>query len=633
MKKTIHSLYFSKKITKIIFLSTFLICSISLNAQNEGNIWYFGMKAGLDFNSGSPVAITDGELWVDEGCAVMSDNAGNLLFYTNGDTVWNSEHIVMPNGTGLAGCWSSSQGVIILPYPNLPGYYYIFTVDCTENNLSAGLRYSIVQMSLNGGTGDVTVKNIPLASLVTEKITAVKHANGSDYWIITHEWGTNTFFVHLLDNTGINTTPQTFSIGSVHGFPPPYTGASGGMNASHDGAKLAVVINAGDLIEIFDFDNSNGTISNPLTFPPNLSAPYSVEFSPDNSRVYVSLNCGTIYQIDLLAGAPADIINSITLIGTNSGGIGGMIGTIQIGTDGKIYIACSFETNLAVIDNPNGLGLSCNFIDNYIDLSGRYCSFGLPQIFYDPLSVNFSVANLCFGDSTIFTVQDNTTNGIDSVSWNFDDPSSGLANFSKLLNPTHVFSLNGIFNVTLVYYTGGIADTIIKAVLISNNPYVDLGNDTIVCFYNTVTLYAGNIGSNYLWSTGETTDSIVCSTTFDTVITYLVTVTNNYGCIGIDSINVTFDPCVSIKDINKKPVINIFPNPSSGKFNIQISNMMSDVELDIMNIHGQIILKENAMINSSSYTKELDLSKLPKGVYFINFRNDNFVKTEKLLVE
>ncbi len=256
---------------KFILFSSLLLIFNFLLSQNEGNIWYFGGNAGLDFNSGSPVALTNSHLFADEGCATMSDNAGNLLFYTRGDTVWNSNHQFMPNGTDLMGCWSSSQGVIILPLPGLAGFYYIFTVDCGENSLINGLRYSVVQMSLNAGLGDITVKNMPLVPLVTEKITAVKHANGSDYWIITHEYNTNTFFVHLLDNNGIDITPQTFSIGSVHGIPPPYTGSSGAMNASHDGKKLAVVNPASNVIDLFDFDNSTGAISNVIIFPPNLA--------------------------------------------------------------------------------------------------------------------------------------------------------------------------------------------------------------------------------------------------------------------------------------------------------------------------------------------------------------------------
>ena len=530
----------------ILFSSLFFVFNF-LFAQNEGNIWYFGAKAGLDFNSGSPVALTNSSLFADEGCATMSDNTGNLLFYTRGDTVWNRNHQFMPNGTDLMGCWSSSQGVIILPLPNLAGYYYIFTVDCGEDSLVAGLRYSVVQMSLNGGLGDVTMKNMPLVPMVTEKITAIQHANGSDYWIITHEYGTNTFFVHLFDNSGINVTPQTFSIGSVHGSPPPYTGSSGSMNASHDSKKLAVVIPAGNLVEIFDFDNSTGAISNPLTFPPNLTYPYGVEFSPNNSRVYVSILDGSIYQIDLLAGTIADILNSTMLIGNHVNSFIIMTGAMQIGTDGKIYIACGFDTTLAVIDYPDGLGLSCNFLDNHIDLNGRLCWLGLPQIFYDPvIPVDFTAADLCFGDSTLFSIQDYTPAGVDSVSWNFGDPSTGSANFSTLLNPKHLFSSPGTFDVTLVYYVAGVADSLTKPVLICNKPDVDLGNDTIFCDGSALALDAGP-GISYLWDDGST-DQIRIVTTSGV---YMVSVTNCPGCFDLDTIVLSVIP---------GPVVDLGPN-------------------------------------------------------------------------
>ena len=111
---------------------------------------------------------------------------------------------------------------------------------------------------------------------------------------------------------------------------------------------------------------------------------------------------------------------------------------------------------------------------------------------------------------------------------------------------------------------------------------------------------------------------------------------NVYASIGcgteLYTIRVTFDPCVSLRDLTIEPQINIYPNPTSGKFKIQISNLMSDVEMFITNIHGQEILRDKFVINSPLFTKEIDVSKLPKGVYFINFRNVNFVKTERLIV-
>jgi len=141
------------------FVFTFL--TLSLSAQNQANIWYFGHNAGLDFNGGDPVALNDGALFTDEGVATISDYNGNLLFYTDGKVVWNKNHQIMPNGTGLLGHASSTQSAVIVPQPSNSDLYYIFTVDYTAS--SGGMAYSVVDMDLENGLGNVSnVKNVPL---------------------------------------------------------------------------------------------------------------------------------------------------------------------------------------------------------------------------------------------------------------------------------------------------------------------------------------------------------------------------------------------------------------------------------------------------------------------------------------
>src|SRR4030095_5377101 len=100
------------------FTVLFFIFSFSFHysfSQNPTNIWYFGSNAGLDFNGGSPIAISNGQTNTTEGTAVMCDASGNLLFYTDGITVWNKNHSVMSNGSGLHGGYSSSQSALIIP--------------------------------------------------------------------------------------------------------------------------------------------------------------------------------------------------------------------------------------------------------------------------------------------------------------------------------------------------------------------------------------------------------------------------------------------------------------------------------------------------------------------------------------
>ncbi|MCD4680701.1 MAG: T9SS type A sorting domain-containing protein [Bacteroidales bacterium] len=158
-------------------------------------------------------------------------------------------------------------------------------------------------------------------------------------------------------------------------------------------------------------------------------------------------------------------------------------------------------------------------------------------------------------------------------------------------------------------------------------PPVDLGKDTTICLYNTVTLYAGNPGSSYLWSTNETTDSIVCSAISDTVITYYVNVTDSIGCNSTDSITVTFDPCVSIEDIKIIDRITIFPNPTN---NVVFISNKDGVIINEVNIYNQIGQK---VVQESKLTDVIEISKLKQGVYIIEIVSDEFIKREKLIIE
>src|SRR5205823_914385 len=129
-------------------------------AQKQNNNWCFGYKAGITFNSGTPVFFNGVMMNQNEGCASASDVNGNLLFYTDGLTVWNRNHVTMSNGTGLGGDVSSTQSAIIIKQPGNANMYYIFTTVAWGYS---GLKYTQVDISLNGGLGGVTaVKNVSL---------------------------------------------------------------------------------------------------------------------------------------------------------------------------------------------------------------------------------------------------------------------------------------------------------------------------------------------------------------------------------------------------------------------------------------------------------------------------------------
>ena len=142
---------------RILFLAI-LVCNYITTAQNEAANWYFGNNAGINFNTNTNTvtALADGLLSTEEGCTSISDSSGNLLFYTNGENVYDRQHNIMSNGTGLFGNQSSTQSAIIIPKPEDPNLYYIFTQDTNfQFNPDNGFNYSTVDMTLNGGFGAV----------------------------------------------------------------------------------------------------------------------------------------------------------------------------------------------------------------------------------------------------------------------------------------------------------------------------------------------------------------------------------------------------------------------------------------------------------------------------------------------
>ena len=125
----------------LVLILFYFNLSAGLAQPGQARHWYFGTQAGLDFGTNPPVALTNGALTAFEGCATISDLNGNLLFYTNGNQVWDRSHQTMSNGTGLNGDGLATQSTIIVPGPGNPNLYYIFTVD--TNGGPRGLCYSI----------------------------------------------------------------------------------------------------------------------------------------------------------------------------------------------------------------------------------------------------------------------------------------------------------------------------------------------------------------------------------------------------------------------------------------------------------------------------------------------------------
>lgn len=459
----------------------FILFTSFVYSQGEANIWYFGQNAGLDFNSGAPVALTNGQLVTDEGCATISNSSGQLLFYTDGVTVYNKNHTVMVNGTGLLGHSSSMQSATIVPKPGSSNLYYIFTTDNEHD--PDGFRYSVVDMDLDGGNGAVTtVKNILVYTPTTESLGITKHANGIDFWVVTHEWNNNNFNAHLLTASGLNSVPVTTAIGlpiSGSGFQ-----AAGSIKLSPSGSKLAIT-SVSDFAQLYDFDANTGVLSNVITLTTEAGELSGIAFSPDESLLYISNSFGKIHQFNLNA---ADIPNSITTI--YNGGWIPPIGQMQVGPDNKIYVAVNNRTKLGVINNPNILGLGCNFVLDGIDLSGRLSRLGLPsfnQSFFAP-SIRFQ--NSCVGEATQFQLGNATAT---SAVWNFGD-----GNTSNSLSPTHTYSAPGTYTVSVTATSSSGTGVTTRDIIISEVPTATQPNNISICDDNNDGFYNFDLTSRKL---------------------------------------------------------------------------------------------------------------------------------------
>jgi|GEM_PF-945710 len=359
----------------ILLLFIFLLITNFSFSQKENNNWFFGQNCGLTF---TPTTVISGSLNTFEGCASISDKNGNLLFYTDGITVYDRSHSQMANGNGLLGNSSSTSSAIIVPKPCSETEYYIFAVDFL--NGSNGVTYSLVDMDDNSDcfvsaneTGEVVsaVKNISLSGPTGERICALKKANGLDYWVIATEMNTNNFYVYEVIELGVNQKNiQTSGSNLSHGF---Y------MKASPDGTKLGLCDGVSQSVFLYDFNNATAQINNQVLVATTPIRLYGLEFSPNSQKLYYSdlangngTGTGIIYGVNI--SPTIGIPNQIGTIPNQGGRFA--CGALQLTPENpqRILIAKDGQNSLASIDNPDG---SASFNLNAITLNST-CYLGLP---------------------------------------------------------------------------------------------------------------------------------------------------------------------------------------------------------------------------------------------------------------
>jgi len=386
--------------TKYLFISIalFLISFVTYGQAERSNHWYFGYQAGLDFSTPIPTADTSGKLESIEGSACMSDIRGDLLFYTNGETVWNKQHTIMPNGSNIEGWSTCAQSSLIVPFPGDTSKYYLFTTGAgigpTSNYF---LNYSVVDMTLDNGLGDVTaVKNVQLLTNATEQITGTIHCNAIDYWVLTRKQVLNAFhfYAYRVSAAGISAP-----VISVLPFTNPNGNEVGTLTFAQHGEFLAFS-SLLTPIYLFDFNKSTGELSHKYTIPLSTNEmAYSTALSGNGTKLYASIwktgGNNTVSQYDLqaanIAASRQDLTTVFWVNGSPNGY--GFIGQLKLASDQRIYVSRWNEDNpfgvnpntwysldsLDAILFPDSAGTACTFQRNYRYLDHKPTQIGLPN--------------------------------------------------------------------------------------------------------------------------------------------------------------------------------------------------------------------------------------------------------------
>jgi hypothetical protein len=623
---------------------TFLLLLISLHsfAQKQANIWYFGNGAGLDFNNAcNPVVLTNGSINGFEGCSTISDkNTGQLLFYTNSEEVWNRNHILMPNST-LVNSGNTITQVVIIEKPSSDSLYYIITSEI-QSYSGEGLRFHQIDMSLNGGFGGIAFKDsILYPSPVTEKITAVRHANGTDIWILGHEYNSNNYLAFLVTAAGIQTTPVISSIGKVHHDNLTFDNI-GELKASPDRSKLAAVTLNGPNIELFDFDNATGIISNLITLPEkggydslgNSSGLYGVSFSSSNRFLYVSKwenqflgSLGQIIQYDITSNDSAIINNSRVDVFTTSSK---NLYSLQLAPDRKIYVGQQTNNGyIGVINFPDSAGMSCNYVDNGVYLNGKMSGWGLNNLmeygnYCSAVAANFASSDTLVCEKSCLDFYDMSTNVPTSWQWFFPNAQPDT---STLQNPVGIcFNSYGTFDVTLIACNANGCDTISLPgfITIFQNP-----SQPVVTYFND-TLYCTGPAASYQWYF----NSMVIPGATDSMLTNLQL--GSYYCLIADgngcsvSSNVFDVTGIRAVDFNNQWIT--YTNPVNSSLNIHFNIPLSNATFILYDISGRM-LYEKPVINNTSAEMSIDLSAFSSGNYFLKISTgqENFFSKVEII--
>ena len=389
----------------------------------------------------------------------ISDANGNLLMSSNGYFIANATGDTMINGSGInpnsfTSAWSNGlpfpNANFFLPFPSDTDKYILFHQTGDYNNpplnTSSAIYYSVIDISLSNGLGEVISKNnIALNGLFGTGMSACKHGNGRDWWIIAISDSGSSAYKFLL------TPDSVFYIGNQNLQVPAYEGWAGQPTFSPNGEKFAYIHADPYLpshyitnMRLFDFDRCDGTFSNPLVQNlPDSTLAFGTAFSADSKQLYVA-SVWNIYQMSvdssmtnpaLLNVAPSDSFADPAPPFYTNFNLG------YLAPNGKIYFNTGNSTRyLHEIIYPDSIGLSCSVQQHSVEIpclhgqaAPNHPNYYLGRLVGSPCDSLTSINDLSEHNFR-FSISPNPTNGNFKIIYLLPQNKSGTL---------EVFDING----------------------------------------------------------------------------------------------------------------------------------------------------------------------------------------------
>jgi PKD repeat protein len=451
----------------VLQILTFAQCPETNPNCGATNNWIVGDSMNLKWNGISLIPTLSRQNQSLESTSSFSDINGNLLFYTDGLNVYNSNDSIMI--TKLLGNKSATQGSIIVPIDTFQ--FRVFTTPFTSK-LNSFRPLSWSGIYLNKDSLDIQNSNIIIMNNSSEKLQACLSANNKTNFLVAHD-DFNSYYSFISKKAKLIDCPIISKSGidlSVN-FPSQ----QGQMKISPSGKHIALATHYLKTIDFGEFNNEDGVVTVKKTWNFD-EAIYGLEFSSNERFIYATLEKSKLVQIDTYN-------DSIKVIGQikNSAFVG-----IQKSPSNKIYIARVLEPYLDVIEFPDSAGMACGFVQKAVTLPANL-NYGLPNFnasyFYTP-SIDFAYIEDCWGHSYAFEGRD--TLQATSWKWLFKDVRNETIEVRQGKNVNYTFphsdSLENKYEVSHIAGTSTRSDTVTKTLTIRPKFVKDiLGKDTFYC--------------------------------------------------------------------------------------------------------------------------------------------------------